>query len=134
MAHLTVSGRAVAAPGRPGGALRGQAVASRSARLRSTQNSLPSGSARVAQPVPSGFRRSSRRVAPSPISRSTSSSRVRSCGWRSRWTRFFAAFGSGTWMKRREAPGDSTSASSSPGSSSSETLESRTCAQKEARE
>ncbi|RSS29962.1 hypothetical protein EF906_35420 [Streptomyces sp. WAC08241] len=108
-------------------------AASRSARPRSTQNSFPSGSPRVAQPVPSGFRRSSSRVAPRPISRSTSSSRVRSCGWRSRWTRFFTAFGSGTWMKRSEAPGDSTSASSSPGLSSSESVESRTRAQKEAR-
>ena len=43
-----------------------------SAALRSTQNSLPSGSARTTQPEPSGRRRSSTRVAPMPSSRSTS--------------------------------------------------------------
>ncbi|TDC65749.1 hypothetical protein E1258_04660 [Micromonospora sp. KC207] len=53
-------------------------AAARSATLRSTQNSLPSGSASVTQPVPSGRRWSSKSFAPIPISRSTSSSRVRS--------------------------------------------------------
>lgn len=53
---------------------------SRSALLRSTQNSLPSGSFRTAQPVPSEFRKSAASVAPRTRSRSTSSSRVRSCG------------------------------------------------------
>ncbi|RUL91793.1 hypothetical protein EG812_17670 [Verrucosispora sp. FIM060022] len=67
-----------------------------SAALRSTQNSLPSGSARTAQPVPSGRRWSSISTAPRPSSRSTSSSRVRSVGCRSRCTRFFAVLPSGT--------------------------------------
>ncbi|RSS51992.1 hypothetical protein EF909_32285 [Streptomyces sp. WAC01280] len=105
----------------------------RSAALRSTQNSLPSGSARVAQPVPSAFRRSSSRVAPKASSRLISSSRVRSCGWRSRWTRFFPDFPSGTWMKRRLTPADSTTASGSPGKSSAPSSPSRAMAQKLAR-
>ncbi|QES05594.1 hypothetical protein DEJ44_08155 [Streptomyces venezuelae] len=109
------------------------AVAARSAALRSTQNSFPSGSARVAQPLPSGFRWSSNRVAPRPISRSTSSSRVRSSGLRSRWMRFLTDFASGTWMKRRPTPGASTSTSSSPGLSASEIVESSAFAQKPAR-
>lgn len=52
----------------------------RSAALRSTQNSLPSISASVTHPVPSARRWSATRVAPSASSRSTSSSRSRSCG------------------------------------------------------
>ncbi|GLZ33214.1 MFS transporter [Lentzea sp. NBRC 105346] len=49
-----------------------QEVAARSAALRSTQNSLPSGSSSVTQPVPSGLRWSSNTVAPREMSRSTS--------------------------------------------------------------
>lgn len=52
----------------------------RSAALRSTQNSLPSISASVTHPVPSARRWSATRLAPSASSRSTSSSRSRSCG------------------------------------------------------
>jgi glutamine synthetase len=65
--------------------------------LRSTQNSLPSGSARTAQPRKvSGSRRSSTIVAPRARRRSTSSSRVRSVGTMSRWRRFFTVLPSGT--------------------------------------
>ncbi|PWS46981.1 hypothetical protein DLE01_32585 [Streptomyces sp. FT05W] len=73
-------------------------MAARSDSLRRTQNSLPSGSARTAQPEPSGFRRSSTRVAPRPVSRSTSGSREVS-GRRHRWTRFLTVLASGTWLK-----------------------------------
>ncbi|PYC71879.1 hypothetical protein C7C46_26380 [Streptomyces tateyamensis] len=103
----------------------------RSARLRSTQNSLPSGSARVAQPVPSGLRWSATRVAPRASRRATSSSRVRSCGWRSRWTRFLTVFGSGTVTNSSAAPGVSSTASGSPGWSSSCSGASSAAAQKE---
>ncbi|RZB15427.1 hypothetical protein StrepF001_32310 [Streptomyces sp. F001] len=92
---------------------------------------MPSGSARTAQPVPSGLRRSSRSVAPRARMRSTSSSRVRSCGWMSRCTRFLTVLASGTAMKSRPAP--SISAYSSPGLSSSCRGRSRTWDQKPAR-
>ncbi|POX44348.1 hypothetical protein C3489_36580 [Streptomyces sp. Ru71] len=78
---------------------------------------MPSGSARTAHPVPSGLRRSSTRVAPRASSRSTSSSRVRSCGWRSRCTRFLSVFASDTVTNSSPAPSMSTSGS--PGLSSS---------------
>src|SRR5690606_14509747 len=66
-------------------------VAARSAALRRTQNSFPSGSARMTHPEPSGFRWSATRAAPRPSSRATSSSRDVS-GRRHRWTRFLTVF------------------------------------------
>ncbi|RFU84748.1 hypothetical protein DY218_20805 [Streptomyces triticagri] len=80
---------------------------------------MPSGSASTAQPVPSGLRRSSRKVAPSDSRRSTSSSRVVS-GRRHRCSRFLPAFASGTSLKCSAGPpgSSSTSVSSSPGRSS----------------
>ncbi len=70
----------------------------RSASLRRTQNSLPSGSASTTQPVPSGWRMSLTRVAPTSSSRDTSSSR-RVSGSRQTCTRFFTTLGSGTPQK-----------------------------------
>ncbi|QGL50578.1 hypothetical protein GCE86_28275 [Micromonospora terminaliae] len=70
----------------------------RSASLRSTQNSLSSGSASTTQPLPSGSRRSATTVAPSARIRSTSRSRGTS-GSRQMCTRFFTVFGSGTRWK-----------------------------------
>ena len=64
---------------------------------RSTQNSFPSGSARTIHegwPCPT-----SARVAPNDISRATSPSR--SSGRRSRWSRFFPDFSSGTGANKR---------------------------------
>ncbi|AVZ76906.1 hypothetical protein SLUN_36705 [Streptomyces lunaelactis] len=72
-----------------------RSAAARSAALPSMQNSLPAGSAKTTQPLPFGFRLSSTMVAPSADTRSTSSSRGRS-GSRSRCTRFFSDFFSGT--------------------------------------
>ncbi|MQA62818.1 MAG: hypothetical protein GEU86_15305 [Actinophytocola sp.] len=74
-------------------------MAARSSALRKTQNSLPSGSASTAQPVPSGRRRSSTTAAPAANSRSTSSSR-RISGRRHKCRRFFTVFVSGTLRKR----------------------------------
>nr|PPQ60793.1 hypothetical protein C5F59_32050 [Streptomyces sp. QL37] len=89
--------------------------AARSDSPRSTQNSLPSGSARTAQPAPPDSRRSATRVAPRPSRRSTSSSRELS-GRRHRWIRFLTVFGSGTWLKYSTGPsGSSTWVSRSPG-------------------
>ncbi|RAG83884.1 hypothetical protein DN069_19975 [Streptacidiphilus pinicola] len=65
---------------------------------------MPSGSARTAQPVPSGLRRSETRVAPRARRRVTSSSRRRSWGWRSKWSRFLPDFTSGTVTKSSPAP------------------------------
>ncbi|RSN08577.1 hypothetical protein DMB42_21475 [Nonomuraea sp. WAC 01424] len=104
----------------------------RSEALRRTQNSLPSGSARIVQPVPSGSRRSATRVAPRCSRRSTSSSRVES-GRRHRCTRFFTAFGSGTLLKCRIGPSRNiTRVSSSPGPSSGWTGQPVTSLQKRA--
>ncbi|AVT37600.1 hypothetical protein C6W10_15255 [Plantactinospora sp. BB1] len=105
----------------------------RSAALRSTQNSLPSGSASTAQPVPSGRRWSATRVAPSPKSRSTSSSRVRSAGCRQMCSRFLPDLPSGTRWKKTcglTPSGDSRVISSSPGWSSGRRDRSSTWAQK----
>ncbi|PWR05734.1 hypothetical protein DKT68_25425 [Micromonospora acroterricola] len=107
--------------------------AARSAALRSTQNSLPSGSASTTQPEPSGRIWSSTRVAPMPSSRSTSSSRVRSAGCRSRCSRFFTALPSGTAMNSTSGPpGGRSIASVSPGKSSGCRGQSKTCDQKPA--
>ncbi|AZM53851.1 hypothetical protein DMA15_15755 [Streptomyces sp. WAC 01529] len=104
--------------------------AARSASPHSTQNSLPSGSARTAQPRPVGLRWSSTSFAPSARMRSTSSSRVRSWGWRSTCSRFLTVFASGTVTKRRVMPSAVTRASGSPGKSSSAIEPPRTSAQK----
>ncbi len=64
------------------------------AMLRSTQNSLPSGSAITTQ-LCSPWPRSTR-LAPRPISRSTSSLWRASIGMTSRWSRFFATLSSGS--------------------------------------
>ncbi|TIC84374.1 hypothetical protein E8D37_06290 [Nocardioides sp. GY 10127] len=66
---------------------------------RSTHSSLPSGSARTTQPVPSGLRRSCSCRAPSARTRASSSSRVPSRGRRSRWNRLRPGAGSAS-MKR----------------------------------
>ncbi|OPC77390.1 hypothetical protein B4N89_43535 [Embleya scabrispora] len=98
--------------------IRQVSIAARSAALRSTQNSLPSGSARITQPDPSGFRWSAKSVAPRPSSRSTSSSRDVS-GRRHRWTRFLTVLASDTWLKNNTGPSAScTSVSRAPGLSS----------------
>jgi len=68
------------------------ALAGRSSALRSTQNSLPSGSSSTAHPEPSEARRSSCRDAPRLIRRSTSRSRGR-CGCRHRCSRVLHGFG-----------------------------------------
>ncbi|PLW72589.1 hypothetical protein GQS52_01575 [Streptomyces sp. SCUT-3] len=92
--------------------------AARSDSASSTQNSLPSGSARTTQPQPSGLRRSATRVAPSSSSRWTSASREVS-GRRHRWSLFLTDLGSGTWLKYRAGPpGSMISVSSLPGPSS----------------
>ncbi|OUC97417.1 hypothetical protein CA984_11225 [Streptosporangium minutum] len=79
---------------------------------------MPSGSARTAQPEPSGFRWSATKVAPRPSNRSTSSSREVS-GRRHRWIRFLVVFASGTWLKYSSGPsGSITRTSGSPGPSS----------------
>ena len=91
----------------------------------STQNSLPSGSCITAHTLPPSSAQF-RSVAPSPRSRSTSSSIVVSAT-RSRWTRFFTILSSGTSVKksvgRSESSGGSTSTDGS--SSGSETPSSR---------
>ncbi|TXS57353.1 hypothetical protein EAO77_15695, partial [Streptomyces sp. t39] len=99
-----------------------RSMAARSAEPTSTQNSLPAGSARTAQPLPFGLRRSSTRRAPRAVRRSTSASRVPS-GWRSRWMRFFRVFASGTRMNRSvgRPSGTARATSSSPGSSTGST-------------
>ncbi|AYY13361.1 hypothetical protein EF847_12325 [Actinobacteria bacterium YIM 96077] len=102
----------------------------RSAALRSTQNSLPSGSARTAQPVPSSLRRSSTIVAPLRSSSATSCSRSW-CGRRHRWRRFFTVLGSGTEMNSSSCASSSiTPTSSSPGSLSGWIGRPSTCDQK----
>jgi hypothetical protein len=72
----------------------------RSDSLRRMQNSLPSGSASVTQPVPGPCwsRRSWTRVAPAANSRSTYSFMVRSVGQRSKWTRFLTVLPAGSSM------------------------------------
>ncbi|THV40494.1 hypothetical protein FAB82_14575 [Glycomyces buryatensis] len=104
----------------------------RSASERSMQNSLPSGSARTTQPLPSSVRWSATRWAPMPMSRSTSSLRVVS-GPRSRWTRFLSCFDSGTLMKSRlTCPEGSTrrlSSSSGPFGYSGSSAKPVTCSQ-----
>ncbi|RSM85988.1 hypothetical protein DMH04_15035 [Kibdelosporangium aridum] len=95
-------------------------MAARSAALRSTQNSLPSGSASTTQPVPSGRRKSSSSLAPSPCSRSTSSSRVVS-GCRQMCIRLRSGvLASGTcWKNMFMPPPRSIATSGSPGLSTS---------------
>ncbi|PZR99872.1 MAG: hypothetical protein DLM70_14575 [Chloroflexi bacterium] len=92
-------------------------TADNSEALRSTQNSLLSGSASTAQPDPSGRRRSLTSVAPSSASRSTSASRVQSAGRRQRCWRFFTTLCSGTDWKMSSPPcGSGIPTSSSRGS------------------
>ena len=81
----------------PGVAVSEPGAASRSARLRRMQNSLPSGSARMTQPVPGPYcpRWSATSTAPCSSSRASSSSRLPSTGSRSRWMRFLPDLPSG---------------------------------------
>ncbi|TCC11577.1 hypothetical protein E0H45_10015 [Kribbella soli] len=106
-------------------------MAARSAALRRTQNSLPSGSCMTTQPVPSGLRWSWAMVAPRVRSQATSSSRGPS-GSRSRWPRFLTTFSSLFCSKRTVRPSVGTAAYGSPGWSSSGRSAFRTCSQKPA--
>ncbi|KAB1930707.1 hypothetical protein F8271_27525 [Micromonospora sp. ALFpr18c] len=111
-------------------------MGTRSPALRTTQNSLPSGSASTAQPVPSERRRSTTMLAPRPSTRSTSSSLVRSTGSRQMCSRFLVTLSSGTSWKNRFAvasSGGSRAASGSPGKSSECRAYPSTSAQKPAR-
>jgi len=72
------------------------------------QNSLPSGSARTAQPGPSAWRRSASSAAPRCSARSIWASRMEWVGHRSKWIRFLAVLPSGTRLNRRPGwPGHS---------------------------
>src|ERR1017187_246903 len=104
------------------------------ASLDRMQNSLPSGSPSVIQPLPSDRRWSANCDAPSARIRSVSCSRVRSAGRRSRWTRFFTILLPGTVMKSKSwlRSRDMIRHSWCPGSfgSSGSSMKSRTCDQK----
>ncbi|TCC54608.1 hypothetical protein E0H73_38255 [Kribbella pittospori] len=108
-----------------------QLVAARSAALRSTQNSLPSGSCMTTKPVPSGSRWSLAMVAPMVRSHSTSASRGPS-GSRQRWTRFLTTFSSSFWPKSSVIESVTTAAYGSSGASSSGRGALSTCSQKPA--